>query len=205
MTASQADPLATIQRIDPIYVDIQQSSNDLLNLRQQILNGQVARDGDAHVKLQLEDGTTYGPEGHAALRRRDGRSDHRIAGHPRAVPQSGWAVAAGHVCPRRSSPRARSTKAILVPQRAVSRDERGNATVMVVGAGNKVEPRTLQTDRTIGDNWLVTGGLKPGDKVIVEGGMMLRPGMPVTPKPFDPNAKPAQPQGPGGAAPAQAK
>ena len=80
---------------------------------------------------------------------------------------------------------------MLVPERAVSRDERGLATVMVVGKDNKVEPRTLQTSRTVGDNWLVTGGVRPGDKVIVEGGMMLRPGMAVKPQPWRPNARPA--------------
>ena len=84
---------------------------------------------------------------------------------------------------------------MLVPQRAVGRDERGNATVMVVGRDNKVSPRTLQTSRTAGENWVVTGGLKPGDRVIVEGGMNLRPGMAVTPSPWNSNAKPAPVKG----------
>jgi membrane fusion protein (multidrug efflux system) len=94
---------------------------------------------------------------------------------------------------------------MLVPQRAVSRDEKGLATVMVIGAGNKVEVRTLQTSRAIGDNWLATSGIKSGDKIIVEGGMMLRPGMPVQGKPWNPNAKPAGTQPPQGNAQAQAK
>jgi membrane fusion protein (multidrug efflux system) len=68
---------------------------------------------------------------------------------------------------------------------------------MVIGADNKVEPRVLQTSRTIGDNWLVTGGLKAGDKVIVAGGMMLRPGMPVEGKPWTPDADPAAAGGAG--------
>jgi len=87
--------------------------------------------------------------------------------------------------------------AMLVPQRAVGRDERGNPTVMVVGTDNKVEVRPLQSGRTSGSDWVVTAGLRPGDKVIVEGGMMLRPGMPVTPQPWNPNA----PQGQGAANP----
>jgi len=95
--------------------------------------------------------------------------------------------------------------AILVPQRAISRDERGNATAMVVGPDGKVQLRTLQTGRTMGDNWLVTGGLKAGDKVIVEGGMMLRPGMPVQGKPWNPNANPAGAPAQQGAGQAQAK
>jgi membrane fusion protein (multidrug efflux system) len=84
---------------------------------------------------------------------------------------------------------------MLVPQRAVSRDERGRPTVLVVGSGNKVEPRILATSRTVGDNWLVTSGLKAGDKVVVEGAMLLRPGAVVNPQPF--SGKPAtagQPQ-----------
>jgi len=94
---------------------------------------------------------------------------------------------------------------MLVPQRAVARDERGNPTTMVIGAGGKVEVRTLQTSRTLGDNWLVTGGLKVGDKVIVEGGMMLRPGMPVQGKPWNPNAQPAGQQPQQGQAQAQSQ
>jgi membrane fusion protein (multidrug efflux system) len=76
---------------------------------------------------------------------------------------------------------------------------------MVIGAGNKVEVRSLQATRAIGTNWLVTSGLKPGDKVIVEGGMMLRPGMPVQGKPWNPNAQPAGAQPQPGKAQAQAK
>lgn len=76
---------------------------------------------------------------------------------------------------------------------------------MVIGAGNKVEGRTLQTGRSVGDNWLVTSGLKAGDKIIVEGGMMLRPGMPVQGKPWNPNAKPAAAQPQQGSAQTQAK
>ena len=202
VTAAQADALATIQRLDPVYVDIQQSSADLLKLRQQILAGQVARDGNARVKLLLEDGTTFGPEG--TLRFADVTVDpttgsqiiRALFPNPNGLLLPGMFVRAQLV-------EGTQAQAMLVPQRAVSRDERGNATVMVVGAGNKVEPRTLQTSRTVGDSWLVTGGVKPGDRVIVEGGGMLRPGMPVKPQPWNPNAKPAP--APGAAAPAQAK
>ena len=88
-----------------------------------------------------------------------------------------------------------------MPQRAVQRDEQGRPTVLVVGQGNKVEQRTLTAPRTIGENWLVTAGLKAGDKVIVEGGGgMLRPGAPVNPSPWNPNAKPAAAGQPSGAA-----
>ncbi|MBI0474284.1 efflux RND transporter periplasmic adaptor subunit [Sphingomonas sp. MA1305] len=203
VSAAQTQALATIQRLDPIYVDIQQSSADLLKLRQQIIAGQVARDGNARVKLLLEDGTTYPIEG--TLRFADVTVDpstgsqtiRALFGNPRGLLLPGMFVRAQLI-------QGTQADAILVPQRAVSRDERGKATVMVIGQGGKVEPRVLETNRTEGENWVVTSGLKPGDKVIVEGGMMLRPGMPVKGHVWDPNAKPAAGQ-PGQPAQAQAK
>jgi membrane fusion protein (multidrug efflux system) len=100
---------------------------------------------------------------------------------------------------------------LLVPQRAVTRNEKGQATAMVVGPDGKLQPRVLTTDRTIGENWLVTAGLKAGDKVVVEGGGMLQPGTPVKATPWNPNApagggRPPQGQGQGqGQAQGQAK
>lgn len=204
VSAAQANALTTIQRLDPIYVDIQQSSADILKLRQQIMAGQVARDGNAKVALKLEDGTDYGPQG--TLRFADVTVDETTGSqiiralfpNPNGLLLPGMFVRARLV-------EGTQQNAMLVPQRAVSRDERGNPIVLVVGAENKIEPRPIQTSRTAGENWIVTGGLKPGDKVIVEGAMMLRPGMPVTPQPWNPNAKPAQGQGQPGAAPAQGK
>ena len=196
VTASQADALTTISRLDPIYVDIQQSSADLLKLRQQILSGQVASEGQARVKLKLEDGSIYGPEG--TLRFADVTVDPNTGSqtiraqfaNPNGLLQPGMYV-------RAQLAQGTQLQGMLVPQRGVGRDERGNATALVVGQGNKVESRVIKTERVVGDAWLVTSGLKPGDKVIVEGAMMLRPGMPVTPQPWNPNAKPAAPQQPG--------
>lgn len=196
VSAAQANPLATIQRIDPIYVDIQQSSSDLLTLRQQIINGQLTREGNARVKLKLEDGSDYGPEG--TLRFADVTVDPNTGSQViRALFPNPNGLLLPGMFVRASLAQGTDQNAILVPQRAVSRDERGKATVMVIGADNKVEPRVLQTSRTIGDNWLVTGGLKAGDKVIVAGGMMLRPGMPVQGKPWTPDADPAAAGGAG--------
>jgi membrane fusion protein (multidrug efflux system) len=194
VTAQQTQPLTTIQRLDPVYVDIQQSSADLLKLRQQVLAGQVAQGGNARVRLLLEDGTAYGPEG--TLRFADVTVDpttgsqviRAIFPNPNGLLLPGMYVRAQLV-------EGTQARALLVPQRAVSRDERGNATVMVVGRDNKVSPRTLQTSRTAGEDWVVTAGLKQGDRVIVEGGMNLRPGMAVTPSPWNPNATPAQAKG----------
>jgi membrane fusion protein (multidrug efflux system) len=204
VSASQTGALATIQRLDPIYVDIQEPSAELLKLRRQIMSGQLTRNGNARVKLTLEDGSEYGPQG--TLRFADVTVDpttgsqviRALFPNPNGLLLPGMFVRASLVEGTRAN-------AMLVPQRAVSRDEKGQATVMVIGAGDKVEPRTLQTGRSIADNWLVTGGLKPGDRIIVEGGMMLRPGMPVQGKPWDPNAKPAAASPQAGSAQAQAK
>lgn len=202
VSAAQPNALTTIQRLDPIYVDIQQSSADILKLRQQILAGQVARDGNAKVSLLLEDGNAYGPQG--TLRFADVTVDPTTGSQViRALfPNPNGLLLPGMFVRARLA-QGTQQNAMLVPQRAVSRDERGNPIVLLVGAENKIEPRPIKTARTDGDSWVVTGGLKPGDKVIVEGAMMLRPGMPVTPQPWNPNAKPAQ--GQPGAAPAQGK
>ncbi|WP_174279913.1 efflux RND transporter periplasmic adaptor subunit, partial [Sphingomonas bacterium] len=188
VTAAQTQPLVTIQRLDPIYVDIQQPSADLLRLRQQMLGGEVKSGGSTHVQLLLETGTDYA--GGATLRFADVTVD------PTTGTQTIRAVApnkAGLLLPgmfvRAVLPQGMQSQALLVPQRAVGRDDRGHPTAMVVGAGDKAEPRVITTSRTQGDNWIVTGGLKPGDRVIVEGGMLLRPGGAVAPTPL--GAKPA--------------
>lgn len=204
VSASQTNALATIQRLDPIYVDIQESSSDLLKLRQQILSGQLTRNGNARVKLKLEDGSEYGPQG--TLRFADVTVDPTTGSQViRALFPNPNGLLLPGMFVRASLVEGTQANGMLVPQRAVSRDEKGLATVMVIGAGNKVEVRTLQTSRAIGDNWLATSGIKSGDKIIVEGGMMLRPGMPVQGKPWNPNAKPAGNQPPQGNAQAQAK
>lgn len=198
VTAAQAEPLATIQRLDPVYVDITQSSTELLKLRQQILAGDLSRGGRAaaRVRLKLEDGTTYPAEG--TLQFADVSVDPTTGSQTiRAIFPNRQSLLLPGMYVRAELIQGTQANAMLVPQRGVTRDERGNATVMVVGPKNMVAMRQITTSRTIGPDWLVTGGLKPGDKVIVEGGMMLRPGMPVTPTPF---REPAPGQG-GAAAP----
>jgi membrane fusion protein (multidrug efflux system) len=196
----QADPLATIQRTDTVYVDVTQSAAQLLDLKAAMQSGEVTGGGQgARVQLILPNGQTYPIEGRlqfaeVTVDQTTGAVTLRASfPNPTGMLLPGMYVRAKLV-------EGTQAKAILVPQRAVSRDERGNPTVMVVGAGNKVEPRVLKTDRTQGDNWIVTSGIKPGDKVIVEGGMMLRPGAVVKATPWNPNAKPAA-----AGAPAQGK
>ena len=196
VSASQTDALTVIQRLDPMFVDIQQSSTDVLRLRQELLSGNLSRAGAAaRVRLKLEDGSTYAEEG--TLKFTDVTVDPSTGsqvvrvqfGNPRGLLLPGMYVRAELVEGTKSN-------GILVPQSAVSRDEKGNPTALTVGAGNKLEMRKIEAPRTVGTNWLVTSGLKAGDKVVVDGAQMLRPGMPV--KPVAPqDAKPA------GGAPAQ--
>jgi membrane fusion protein (multidrug efflux system) len=191
VSASQTDALTTIQRLDPMFVDIQQSSADVLRLRQQLLSGDLSRSGGAaRVQLTLEDGSTYAEEG--TLKFTDVTVDPATGsqivrvqfGNPRGLLLPGMFVRANLVEGTKSN-------GILVPQSAVSRDEKGNPTTIVIGGGNKLEMRKLTAPRTVGTNWLVTAGLKAGDKVVVDGAQMLRPGMPVKPVAAQAAAKPA--------------
>lgn len=181
VTASQDNPLTTIQRLDPIFVDIQQSSSDVLRLREQVLAGQVAKD-TAPVRLQLETGSMYPTVG--ALRFADVTVDPATGSQTiRAVFSNPQHLLLPGMFVRAKLGQGVQSRGILVPQRAVSRDERGRPTVLVVGAKNMAELRVIEADRTVGTNWLVTGGLKPGDKVIVDAGPLVRPGAPVQPQP----------------------
>jgi len=175
VSASQTEALATIQRLDPVYVDIQQSSADLLKLRQQIMDGQLLRDGNAPVKLTLEDGTAYGPQG--TLRFADVTVDPTTGSQViRALfPNPNGLLLPGMFVRARFA-QAINERAFLVPEPALSRDAKGNASVMILGANNKVVSRRVTAARTQGQYWVVTQGLNPGDKVITQGLNNLRPG-----------------------------
>jgi membrane fusion protein, multidrug efflux system len=182
VSATQADPLAQIQRLDPMFVDIQQSSAEMLSLRRSL-----ARDGivpaSAQVRLKLEDGSDYGQTGtvqftEAVVNQETGTVTLRARfPNPQGVLLPGMFV-------RASFAQAINTRAFLVPQQAVARDPKGGATVMLVGPGNKAIQRTVRADRTQGTAWVVTEGLRPGDRIIVQGlGAQLRPGTTVRPVP----------------------
>ena len=195
VTASQTTALSTIQRLDPIYVDITQSSVDQLRLRKQLLEGNLSRGANAaRIRLKLEDGTLYPVEGivkfaDVTVDPATGSQTIRAQfSNPNRLLLPGMYVTAQFV-------EGTQANALLVPQRAVSRDEKGNPVVMVVGPGNKIVPKTLTAPRTIGDNWLVTAGLAAGDRVIVEGAQNLQPGTPVKPVQWtDKAAKPGAQQ-----------
>jgi len=178
--AAQDNPLTTIQRLDPIYVDIQQSSADLLRLREQTIAGQISTDR-APVHLQLETGSTYPLVG--SLSFADVTVDQATGSQTiRAVFPNPQHLLLPGMFVRGELSQGVQSRGILVPQRAVSRDERGRPTVIVVGKNNMAELRVIGADRTVGDSWLVTDGLKPGDQVIVDAGPLLRPGIPVKPQ-----------------------
>ena len=182
VTSNQADPLAVIQRLDPINVDIQQSSADMLSLRKALARGGLTPT-TAVVRLRLEDGTEYGQTGtvefsEVMVNENTGTVTLRARfPNPQGILLPGMFV-------RASFAQAIDTQAFLVPQAGLSRDPRGNATVFVVGPGNRAIARTVIATRTEGANWVVTQGLAPGDKVIVQGTANLRPDAEIRPVPY---------------------
>lgn len=182
VTSGQATALSTVQQIDPIYVDVTQSSAQLLRLQRELANGQLknADDQVATARLILEDGTPYSEPG-------------KLQFSEVSVDQGTGSVTLRAVFPnpnRQLLPgmfvRALITggindHAILIPQRGVTRNPRGEPVAMVVGEGNRVEVRVLKTDRVVNDQWLVTEGLKDGDRVILEGLQKIGPGAAVNP------------------------
>ena len=181
VSATQTDPLAQIQRLDPMFVDIQQSSGDLLALRRSLgRNGIVAT--RAEVRLTLEDGSEYGATGtvqfaEALVNTETGTVTLRARfPNPQGLLLPGMFVQAKFA-------QAINQRAFLVPQAGVSRDAKGNATVYVVDANNKAVQKTIQADRTQGMFWVVTGGLNPGDKIITQGLSKIAPNQGVKPVP----------------------
>jgi len=198
VTANQASPIANVQQIDPIYVDVTQSSVQLLRLKRAMADGLLKQNGDdqsAEVSLTLEDGAPYGKTG--KLQFSDVTVDPTSGSVlVRAVfPNPDHQLLPGMYVRARLS-EGTASEGILVPQRGVGRSTRGQPTALVVNAENKVELRVLKADRAIGDQWLVTDGVKAGDKVIVEGLQQqgVRPGEAVAPTEWTPPAAQPAPQ-----------
>jgi len=200
VTAYQPVALATIQQLDPIYVDVPQSTTQLLRLKRRLADGRLNRD-DMNYKIAtliMEDGATYPQQG--SLQFQDVTVDPTTGSVTlRAVfPNPDGSLLPGMFV-QTVIKEGVNQAAILVPQQGVSRDRRGNPMAMIVDADSKVALRMLTVDRTVGDQWLVSAGLAPGDRVIVEGLKMLRPGTPVKASPFNAGetklAKAAMPAG----------
>jgi len=181
VSATQTDPLAQIQRLDPMFVDIQQSSGDLLALRRSLgQNGIVAT--RAEVRLTLEDGSEYGATGtvefaEALVNTETGTVTLRARfPNPQGLLLPGMFVQAKFA-------QAINQRAFLVPQTGVSRDAKGNATVYVVDANNKAVQKKIKADRTQGAFWVVASGLNPGDRIITQGLSKIAPNQGVKPVP----------------------
>lgn len=192
VAAYQPTPLAVIQRLDPVFVDVTQSSADLLRLRKKLESGRLTRDGGnaRKVRLLLEDGTPYPIEGtlqfhEASVDPSTGSVTVRLVfPNPDAVLLPGMYV-------RAVIEEGVAEDGLLVPQQAVTRNPKGEPYALVVGADGKVATRPVDLDRAIGDRWLVTGGLAAGDRLVVEGQQRARPGDVVKPVAWTPAAAPA--------------
>jgi membrane fusion protein (multidrug efflux system) len=186
VTALQSLSLASIQQLDPIYVDVPQSTTELLRLQRRLAEGRLKQNGAKQktVKLILEDGVAYPLEG--TLQFRDVTVDPTtgvvilriIFPNPRGVLLPGMFVQAVVT-------EGVNEQAILIPQQSVSRDPKGNPFALIVDSDGKVQQRMLSLDRAVDDQWLVASGLAPGDRAIAEGLQKVRPGASVKVLPFD--------------------
>ncbi len=184
VTSGQSGALATVQQLDPIYVDITQSSTEMLRLQRQLASGELVKtnDNETAVGLTLEDGSTYAEPG-------------RLKVSEVSVDPSTGSVVLRAVFPnpkrellpgmfvRATLTRGTRAAALLVPQRGVSHTPRGEATVMVVGPDDKVSERVVTADRAINGEWLITAGLAPGERVVLDGLQKVKPGSQVRPVP----------------------
>ena len=192
VTANQETALTTVQQLDPIYVDIPQSSAELLQLRKALAEGKLKRDGDnaARIRVVLEDGSMYQHEGKlqfsgVTVNEGTGTVNLRaLVPNPERLLMPGMYV-------RAKLGLGTDPEALLVPQQGIGRDNAGRATALVVLDDGKVEQRSVTVAETVDKSWRVTGGLAAGDKVIVEGSGKVRPGQAVNAVAVDPNAKPA--------------
>src|SRR5471032_2745643 len=178
----QADAMAVIQQLDPIYVDVTQSSVELLELRRELESGRLQKAGEnsAAVKLTMEDGSEY-------------KQDGKLEFSEVSVDQTTGSVTLRAVFPNPDHTllpgmfvhaklqSGVNAAAILAPQQGVTRDLKGTPTALVVGPDNKVELRQLKASRTVGSQWLIEDGLKAGDRLITEGLQFVKPGIEVKP------------------------
>lgn len=181
VTANQTTALATVQQLDPLYVDVSQSSSEWLQLKEAIDAGHLQSSGSGTpASISLENGSKYAQMG--KLQFADVTVDPTTGSFMLRVlvPNPDNTLMPGMYVKALLNEGMRK-QAVLAPQQAITRDPKGEATTLVVGADNKVEQRSIRVSRTIGDQWLVEDGLQAGDKVIVEGVQKVQPGMPVQP------------------------
>jgi membrane fusion protein, multidrug efflux system len=194
VTANQATVLATVQQLDPVYVDVTQPTTTLLRLKMEAAAGLLKQNeaGKAQVRVRLEDGSDYAHPGtlefsEVTVDEGTGSVTLRaLLPNPERLLLPGMFV-------REEIQEGVRQGAVLAPQQGISHDQKGEPNALVVGPDNTVELRTIRTDRAVGDQWLVTSGLKPGDRVIVEGIQSAKPGAKVVPEEYRaPDEKTAQ-------------
>lgn len=182
VTANQATPLATVQDLSQIYVDITESASDLLRLKKQLASGELGAVDHADVSLTLDDGSTYPITGRLAF------SDVTVSPTTgsvalRAVFPNPQGLLLPGMYVRASIVKGTVAQGILIPQGAVILDPKGGASVLLAGDDNKAHSQKVVVGDMIGSQWQVTDGLKPGDKIITEGAMRLKDGAPIKPYP----------------------
>jgi len=179
VTANQTAPMATIQQLDPIYVDVSQSSREWLQLRQEIVDGRVQATGnEAPVEILLINGSRYDHDG--KLQFAEVTVDPTTGNYElRALVPNPDGLLLPGMYVRAVLSEGVLAQGLLAPQQSITRDPKGNATALIVNRDGKVEPREVKVSRTVGNQWLVDGGLVAGDRIIVEGLQKVQPGMPV--------------------------
>jgi membrane fusion protein (multidrug efflux system) len=178
VTANQDDPLTTVQQLDPMYVDVTQSSAEFLELRRALASGDLKGTRDLPVQILLEDGSRYEHDGKLAFSDVTVDPSTGSFGLRVVVPNPDNMLLPGMYV-RALVGDGERQDALLVPQQGIARDQKGNPTAMVVGQDGKVAVRPVKVSRAVGNKWLVEDGLAAGDKVIVEGLQKARPGAPV--------------------------
>ncbi len=192
LTAGQTTPLATVQQLDPIYVDATQSAAQLLRFRRELAQGKLKISGDGRptVRLVLEDGTAYSAVGQLLLAEATVDETSGTVAVRAQFPNPERELLPGMYA-RVIFEGAVAEEALAVPQVALTRDAKGNALVYVVGPDDKVEQRTLTAHQAMGNQWIIDSGLAAGERVIVEGLQKVRAGMQVKPVEAAPAAAPA--------------
>ena len=175
VTANQPQALTTIQQLDPLYIDVTQSSAEWLKLQRQFESGALSLSEDVAVRITLEDGSRYPHDGRMTLADVTVNPSTGSFALRAEVPNPDHLLLPGMYVRARINMGTRES-GLLVPQRSVARDARGDTFVMLVGADNTVERRTIVVNQTIGDQWLVDSGVEAGDRIVVAGLQKIRPG-----------------------------
>lgn len=179
VSANQAEVLATIHQLDPIYVDVSQASKDLITLRQQIMQGLVRQEGSIQVSLELENGTEYPHQGELQFSEVNVNENTGSVMMRALMPNPEQLLLPGMFV-RTTFYEGERDNAILIPHRAVQFDRQGNASVMLVNADNEIEIRPVITERSLGNRWLLGNGLEEGERIVIAGQQKVGPGAKVS-------------------------